>query len=258
MNLRIMTTNIWGNYFNNPPGNRKDNMYKVYEIYEPDIIGFQEVDKSWYESGMLEQLSAEYTFVGTSLCDNVVFVPLAFKKKYNLIAKGFEYLDYTTDTSKSIAWAVLSAEDKKFAVCNTHFWWMTGEVHDLVREKNAAQLSRLMKALAERFDCPVFAFGDMNCTCTSGVFTKVYPKAGVSMLYNEAIEKDDISSHHGDPVKNEDGSFTGAKTEKDHTHSIDHIVARGEGYKVLTYKIVTDQYALDATDHSPVYADIVL
>lgn len=47
-------------------------------------------------------------------------------------------------------------------------------------------------------------------------------------------------------------------TEKDHTYSIDHIVAYGEGYKVLTYKIVADQYALDATDHSPVYADIVL
>lgn len=241
MKLRIMTTNIWGNYFDNPPLVRKDNMYKVYESYEPDIIGFHEVDKIWYESGMLERLSAEYTLVGTSFYDNVVFVPLAFKKKYNLIANGFEYLDYTTDTSKSIVWAVLSADDKKFVVCNTHFWWMTGKEHDRVREKNAAQLSRLMKALAERFDCPVFAFGDMNCTCTSGVFTKVYPKARVSTLYNEAIEKDDISSHHGDPVRNEDGSFTGVKNEKDHTYSIDHIVAYSEGYTVLTYKIVVDQ-----------------
>lgn len=258
MNLRIMTTNIWGDYFNNPAEVRKENMYKVYESYQPDIIGLQEVEQTWYKSGMLERLSKEYTLIGTSLCENFVHVPLAFKKKYKLKANGFEFLDYTTDTSKSITWAVLSDEDKTFAVCNTHFWWMTGEEHDLVREKNAAQLSNLVRALAQRFDCPVFAFGDMNCKCTSGVFTKVYPNAGITQLWDEAVEKDDVSSHHGDPKKNADGSFTGSKTKNDHTHSIDHIVGYGEGYKVLRYRIVEEQYALDATDHSPVYADIVL
>lgn len=253
-----MTTNIWGDYFNNPAEARKDNMYKVYETYTPDIIGFQEVEHTWYKSGMLEKLAKEYTLIGTSMCDNFVFVPLAFKKKYKLKANGFEYLDYTTDASKSITWAVLSEEDKTFAVCNTHFWWMAGEEHDLVREKNAAQLAKLMKALAKRFDCPVFAFGDMNCRRSSGVFAKVYPNAGILPLYDEAVEKDDVSSHHGDPVKNPDGSFTGRKTDKDHTYSIDHIVGFGEGYKVLSYKIVEDQFALNATDHSPVYADIIL
>lgn len=258
MNLRIMTTNIWGDYFNNPANVRKDNMYKVYENYKPDVIGFQEVEKSWYKSGMLEKLAEEYTLIGTSLRDSFVYVPLAFKKKFRLKANGYEYLDYTTDDSKAITWAVIASYEKTFAVCNTHFWWMTGEEHDLVREKNAAQLAKLMKVLYERFNCPVFAFGDMNSCCTSKIFTKIYPNAGIAQLYDEASEKDNICSHHGDPIKNTDGSFSGQKTNKDHTHSIDHIVGFGEGYMVLRYKVVEEQYALDATDHSPVYADIVL
>lgn len=258
MNLRIMTTNIWGDYFNNPANVRKNNMYKVYENYQPDIIGFQEVENSWYKSGMFEKLAEEYTLIGTSICDNFVFVPLAFKKNFKLKANGYEYLEDTVDDSKAITWAVISNEDKTFAVCNTHFWWMEGEEHDLIREKNAAQLSKLMKVISERFHCPVFAFGDMNSRCTSHMFTKIYPNAGISQLYDEAVEKDNVCSHHGDPVKNSDGSFTGKKTDKDHTYSIDHIVGFGEGYKVLSYRIVEEQYALDATDHSPVYADILL
>lgn len=98
----------------------------------------------------------------------------------------------------------------------------------------------------------------MNCRCTTGVFTKVFPSAGITQLYEETDERDTVSTLHGDPVKNADGTFTGKKTDKDHTDSIDHIVGLGEGYKVLRYKVVEDQNALNATDHSPVYADIIL
>lgn len=42
--MRLMTTNIWGDYFDNPVDVREDNMYKVYENYSPDVIGFQEVN----------------------------------------------------------------------------------------------------------------------------------------------------------------------------------------------------------------------
>jgi endonuclease/exonuclease/phosphatase family metal-dependent hydrolase len=44
--------------------------------------------------------------------------------------------------------------------------------------------------------------------------------------------------------------------EFDYMASIDHIVGLGDGYKVLQYRVVEDQDALDASDHSPVFADI--
>lgn len=43
-----------------------------------------------------------------------------------------------------------------------------------------------------------------------------------------------------------------------HFSSIDHIVALGDNFKVLQYRVIEDKNALDASDHSPVYADICL
>lgn len=258
--MRIMTTNIWGDYFNNPVSVREDNIYKIYENYKPDIIGFQEIECNWYKSSIFKKLSENYYLIGTRLYDNDNFVPLAVKKSFKLKAQGFEYLAYTPDPSKAVTWAVLENKDGKvFGVCNTHFWWMTGnEEYEKIRVKNADQLSNLMKYIKERFSCPVFAFGDMNCRIESKVFSVVYPLNGIVHLYDVAEEKDDIGSLHGDPSRDEDGNFHGTKSGLDHTYSIDHMVATKGCYIIHKYGVVEDQYALDATDHSPVYVDVEL
>ena len=183
-------------------------------------------------------------------------VSFVYKKYLKLVSKGYEYLENTPDASKGITWAVLKREDDSlFAVCNTHFWWMTGPEHDVIRVDNANQLVNLMKALKNRYNCPVFAFGDMNTTLSSDVF-KVYCDNGLNHLYDIAESKDSVSSHHGDPVLGEDGKYHGKKTENDKNCSIDHIIALGSDIKVSQYRIIEDQKALDATDHSPVFADI--
>ena len=58
--MRIMTSNIWGNYFGNPPEERADGLIKTYERYLPDIIGFQEVKDDWYETKLFKKLSKKY------------------------------------------------------------------------------------------------------------------------------------------------------------------------------------------------------
>lgn len=254
--MRIMTSNIWGDYFGNPVDVRIDGIYGIYKKYNPDILGFQEITKRWYESGLFERLSDEYDFVGTEICGSNNFVPFAFKKNLKLIAKGYEYLVETPDVTKGISWAVLKREDDKvFAVCNTHFWWQTGPEHDEIRVKNAEQLTFVMKYLKERYSCPVFAFGDMNSVLSDKVFD-VYKKNGINHLHDLALEKDNVSSHHGDPVRQEDGSYKGSTTANDKSFSIDHIIALGDGFKTLQYRIIEEQDALDATDHSPVFVDI--
>ena len=256
--MRIMTSNIWGDYFGNPVDVRIDDIYEVYKKYDPDILGFQEITKRWYDSGLFERLSEEYDFVATEIFGSNNFVPFAFKKKFKLISKGYEYLDETPDVTKGISWAVLKGDDDKvFAVCNTHFWWKTGPEHDEIRAKNAEQLTYVMNFLAERYTCPVFAFGDMNSVLASKVF-EVYANNGIKHLHDIAEVKDNMSSHHGDPQKAEDGTFHGKKTSDDKSHSIDHMVALGNGFGILQYRIVEDQKALDATDHSPVFVDVIL
>lgn len=253
--MRIMTANIWGNYFDNPVSARDGDIIAVFDRYSPDVLGVQEIMGEWYESRMFPHLAKSYNFFGTEMYNPTNFVPMFAKKEYKMHAKGFEYYTDTPDDSKSITWAVLEKDGRTFAVCNTHFWWMTGEEHDRIRVINAEQLVSLMKYLNGRFECPVFAFGDMNTKISSDVF-KVYSENGIKHLYGIAEEKDDLTSHHGDPVKDENGKFHGRVLYKDHTHSIDHIIALGGGFKVKQYRIVTDSEALDATDHSPVCADI--
>ncbi|MBQ5816688.1 MAG: endonuclease/exonuclease/phosphatase family protein [Oscillospiraceae bacterium] len=255
--MRIMTSNIWGDYFKNPVDVREDFLYDVFKKYDADIIGLQEVTPNWYKGEMMTKwLPDEYMFVGTELTDNKNYVPFVYKKYLKLVSKGYEYLENTPDASKGITWAVLKREDDSlFAVCNTHFWWMTGPEHDVIRVDNAHQLVNLMKALKNRYNCPVFAFGDMNCVLASDVF-KVYAENDVQHMLDLAEKKCLVGSHHGDPVLGEDGRYHGTKTEKDKNLSIDHMVALGDGFKVLEYMIVEDQKALDATDHSPVYVDI--
>ena len=256
--MRIMTSNIWGDYFNNPVEDREKLLFDVFDRYKPDILGLQEMSKSWYESNLLEYLSEEYCFVGTEKYNNTNYVPLAYKKEYLLLAKGYERLLETTDKSKAITWAVLQDLDgKTFAVCNTHFWWKTGPEHDLIRIKNAQQLSVLMKSLEKKFACPVFAFGDMNTNINSCAF-QVYSEYNIKNLYDLALKRDDICSHHGDPKPDDLGILKGMKTEKDHSFSIDQLIGLCKDFHVLEYKVITDQDALDASDHSPVYVDIIL
>ncbi len=116
-----MTSNIWGDYFGNEVQIREDQLFDVYTKYAPDVIGFQEVTPGWYESSIFGKLSGEYSFIGTEVFDSNNYVPIAIKKKYSLIAKGFEYLENTPDQSKAITWAVVDDGEHKVAVCNTHF-----------------------------------------------------------------------------------------------------------------------------------------
>jgi len=255
--MRIMTSNIWGDYFGNPVDLRIGQILSVYRKYAPDILGLQEITPGWYRSGLFESLADEYVPVGTELVNQANYVPFLYKKHLKLLAKGYEYLTDTPDASKAITWAVLREEDKTFAVCNTHFWYKCGSEHDRIREINAFQLASLMSSLHGRWNCPVFAFGDMNTLVTSGVFT-VYGGCHIRHLWDLAEQKTDIGSHHGDPVRGEDGLYHGKTTEKPHTGSIDHIVALGETFAVPQYTVVEDQDALDATDHSPVFADVIL
>lgn len=254
--MRIMTSNIWGDYFGNPVDVRIDQILSVYRKYAPDILGLQEITKGWWQSGLFEALADTYAPMGTELTHHDNFVPFLYNKRLHPLAKGYEHLTDTPDPSKGITWAVFEDGETVFAVCNTHFWYKGGPEHDAIRVINAEQLSSLMEYIHGRWHCPVFAFGDMNTRCDSGVFT-VYGGHHIRHLWDLAETRTDICSHHGDPVKGEDGKYHGKKTTADHIGSIDHIVGLGQ-FAVQNYMVVEDQDALDATDHSPVYADVTL
>lgn len=273
-----MTSNIWGDYFGNPTAFRDEQLFGIYKKYDPDVIGMQEVTAGWYQSSLLKNLSADYYFIGTELFEPNNYIPLAIRKGSTLLAKGYEYIEQPYDVSKGITWAVVKMQDGRvIGLCNTHFWWMRGpepSEHTRCRNSNADQLSGIMRYINRRYSCPVFAFGDMNAAMPEAVFD-IYRSKGITHLIEMADQRDIACSNHGDPVRGDDGRYHGSKvsqerlvrmrrmfkldensSEFDYMASIDHIIGLGDGYKVLQYRVVEDQDALDATDHSPVYADI--
>ena len=277
--MRIMTHNIWGDYFKNPVEGRADGAFAIYQQYAPDVIGFQELTKSWNESELFERLSENYRFVGLDRFFANCYVPIAYKKNLTLLSFGFERFENVPDTSKSLCWAVFKNESgKSFGVCNAHFWFMSGfepeekkqgiargfgeiafftnEQHKNVRAENARQMIARMKKISKEYSCPVFGLGDMNCTRQSRVFDVVCQNEGVKYLYDFAKERDDICSIHGYPLSDGEGKWHGSMPNRDHMWSIDHIFAWGEAIDVQSYRVVTDQNALDVSDHSPVFTDV--
>ncbi len=256
--MRIMTSNIWGDFFGNPCEMRGAGLEAVYRKYSPDVIGFQEVTEGWYCEGLLDRLSDEYTLVDGR---PKYPTPIMFKKDmFDMIECGWEALtDVPGDSSKTITWAVLRTKDegKTVAVLNTHFWWMQrGEVDNSIRVINAKQLFARMEYLKKKYACKVFAFGDMNCNIKESAF-EYLNSVGVFCSVHIAEDFSKQSSHHGDPIRGEDDLYHGCVAVKDYTNSLDHIVTY-KGTNIKRQVVVEDREALDSTDHSPVYIDFEL
>ena len=50
MTIRLMTSNVWGNYFGNEVEVRDVQLLGVMKKYAPDVIGMQEVTAAWQAS----------------------------------------------------------------------------------------------------------------------------------------------------------------------------------------------------------------
>lgn len=258
--IRIMTSNIWGDYFGNEVETREKGLYDTYLKYSPDVLGFQEVTESWHNSRMMADLKKLYTILDDAADGYNNYTVLVFRTdRFELLESGFDIYTSTDDPSKTVQWAVLKekASGKALGVLNTHFEWRTGEQYDLARESNANELTDRMEYIKKKYGCEAFAFGDMNTGLTSSVF-EVFADRNVVHLSQMTESCSDFSSHHGNPVRGEDGLYHGTATEAPFEKSLDHMVALKGDFKVTEYAVVTDQPALDATDHSPVYVDIEL
>ncbi len=251
--MRIMTMNIWGDYFGNEVETRFDGIYNTAIKYSPDVLGLQEMTESWYKSGLLEKLS-DYKAIGFE--GN--FVPLLFKRDdFEMLECGYEQYADTPDPSKGITWAVLvyKKNGKRIAVFNTHWWWMEKDVkHDELRAKNAEQLYNRMMLVKKLYDAEPVAFGDLNAKDNSLGLNYLEDK-DIYSSYKMADKFSPMSSWHRNPERGEDGLYHGKTTDDDKGMSYDHIISEKGKLKISEQHVVEDQCVLDSTDHSPVYID---
>ena len=257
MQIRLMTSNIWGEYFGNPAGPRAPLLTKVFERYAPDILGLQEVCPHWWDSSLIPALSDKYAMSVAQTDEDVNYTPLFYRKERLELLSASRYLFHMElDPSKGWNYGVFRERlnRKVFAVFNTHFWWKPELRDDVIRRYNAMEMTAEMESIGRQFSCPVFFMGDLNCTCDSMAWNYL-ESHGWKTSFQCTEDYSSYSSHHGNPVIHPDGTCSGCTTEEPKERSIDHIGIPA-GIKVLRQCAVIDREALDSSDHSPVYADV--
>lgn len=257
MKVRLMTSNIWGDFFHNPVEPRAPLLAEVFNRWQPDILGLQEVGRSWWKSELFPELGKNYVQVPVENPEKLNCTPLFFREKqFELLDSGRHLFHEPLDYSKGWNCGVFRSrtDGKTFAVFNTHFWWKSELRDEVIRRYNAMETVAAMKQVGGKFSCPVFLMGDLNCRCDS--MTWEYLRAqGWQTSFFCTDHYSPYSSNHHDPVVHADGTCTGCTTDEPKENSIDHI-AIPAGVKVLCQHAVIDREALDSSDHSPVYADV--
>ena len=255
MKIRLMTSNIWGDFFHNPVEPRAPLLATVFERYFPDILGLQEVGPSWWESGLIPALSRTYTQVPVENPEKLNCTPLFYRAdRFELLESGRCLFHEPLDYSKGWNFGVFKSSGGTFAVFNTHFWWKKELRDEVIRRYNAMETVSAMKRIGEKYSCPVFLMGDLNCKCDSMTWEYLRSQGWQTSFFC-TDHFSPFSSNHHNPVVHADGTCTGCTTDEPKEDSIDHI-AIPAAIKVICQCAVIDREALDSSDHSPVYADV--
>ncbi len=222
---------------------RKVRLKQLVADYSPDLLGAQEVTKTWL--GIFEEyFGADYGIVGVSrdgeTAESGEWNPILYKKeRFTLKESGTFWL---TDTPNEVSmvegakcrrictWAILHDKVANLDIlyCNTHLDHTT----DAVRGVQATHLMNFIKRYEGQY--PIFLTGDFNTT--SG---KV-PYNTVTSVLADAHKKADADA----------SEVTG--TFHDYlkpTHEIDFCFFDDEKADAVAYRIQSDDYKGFVSDH---------
>lgn len=279
-NLRLMSHNIW-NCDNNLPAwqakgedcsaqARMPGMVRVYRETGPDIIGLQEVSLLQADlllRGLLDD-GQRYAMLWGK------FTPVIYRQdRLELVESEFytypEEMDgwdgeFNDVKSKSCSIAVFrDKQDGKLLVfATTHLWWKNNDpkAKNYQAGSDEARVYQLnmtmdrLEAYHEKYGCPVVLVGDLNSKYNSPVIQNALARE-FEHAHNIAVEfaDEDWGYHYcfGDGYK----PYEPAPFEK----AIDHILVKyaPAGF-VRRFERYTPEYYLPLSDHSPVFADVVL
>lgn len=257
--LRIMSHNIWCGAVHE----RDIQLSDIYHRYLPDVLGLQEMTPNLYESRLLTLVGDEYELLrheeAPGIEDNT---PLLLRKGvFNVIEHGWHlYRGLNNHKSKSLSWAVLEriSDGKRFGAVSTHFWWKKGPESDLARADDVYQMMAFVNYMKVKYNVPVVAMGDLNCTIGSLPYTSAVSAGAIDVRLCATESSDLRASHHAYGVLNEEtGKYENAPMAHGSClRSIDHMFLFGhKGFDVKVFRVVDEQDALDVSDHCPIYMD---
>lgn len=260
VNVKIMTSNVWADFFGNPVSPRDILLAEIIKERHPDAIAFQEMHQNWHAGELKPRLfSLGYAEVTPDLqgneynCTPVLYDTHRFRE----IRSYFHVYGGPNDlNSKSYTAVCLEEKESgaRIGMIATHFWYMWDEEGNAAREQNARELTDGFRLFD---DCAaVFCGGDFNCNEHSSPFS-ILEDAGIVTSHKIAGEViNPICTWHGDPVYDSETGTYSPSDRPDYPldHSLDHILVR-KGTKISRCEILTDRRARIISDHSPVIAE---
>ena len=254
--VRVMTTNTAADLFLTdlgwlPATHRTEIHAAVLAVYQPDLIGIQEVDEAWvkaypyYLSVLKDSYGLDYEWIHQYHRNLVNMTNIIYRKdKVELVdsdVKEFSYQHRSDYLIRVVTWAIFQMQgvDKPIALLNTH--WSGSESDSVIEIREECELIASLKATYEDFY--LFCTGDFN-THGGGSFE---PFKNASGLYDSR----EVAQANGTLASTHSGlhSVTG--------FPIDHIFINDD-ISVLKYDIVNVNNTLQISDHLPQYADYYL
>lgn len=256
--IRIMSHNIWCGEVHN----RDLHLAESYFRHAPDVLALQEMTQNLYDSRLLSLLEEKYELLKPDtqgLLDNT---PLLVRRGvFDVVKCGWHIYDgLNNHKSKSLAWAILRKTDdgSEIGVISTHYWWQAGPESDLARVYDAKQLTAYAHFMQVEYGVPVVAMGDLNMRIGAPGYIEMTSTGAMDMRMAAVEYASRSNTHHPYAVYNpESGEYeNGPMPKGSHLNAIDHMFVYGhEQLDVRVFNVVTEQEALDVSDHCPIYVD---
>lgn len=262
--LRIMSYNImaerWADFWGaSTPTTvqRAEILAAVLSLYQPDVIGMQEVDAPWiphltyYVNVLKEQYGIEYTLAMTTHEGKPNFNAILYRSdKMTAEAQGIEVTSWWESTSvyhmRNATWMKFKMGEKYFILVNGHYCNTNQEknIQDL-REK-----AELVNSLIDEYHVPVFCTGDFNSMLDSPQMEVFLAEAPLEHLLLQAKEL-------GVLINENSGIGNVGLNRITSDNYIDFVIGYGN-YTVKRYETVLSCMTKYASDHSPMVADVTL
>ena len=251
--MRIMDANILAEYDSwstlpegvpPVPGYRAEIFLAHLALYDPDVVGLQEVSPAWVKA-IREGLDPEqYALIGvTSETANENFSPILYRTdRYELV--DWDMYNYSVGNNarcRRVTWAVFEDREtgERFALANTH--WDGNNAQGL---RQSAEIAATINGIAAQYQCPVFSTGDYNSNENTDTYKQLMEMTG--MVNTKYVAEDQI---------NNIGSWHELNQDTPSALSCDHIFATDD-CRVLAFQTLMFYYQIHASDHAWLYADI--
>lgn len=249
-NVRIMSWNLLFNSADYPVSSRAPLAAEVIRAYMPDVIGTQETCPEWYEE-LSYLLSDSYRFVTRKNAKNGDnYSTLWYNTKtVRFVEWGVRnYTEGQNTTMRLVTWAVFERLDggERFVVTSTHWDVNSGGKYENRIMQQARELVALIEDIREEHPYPMFCAGDYNRVPGTNQYKSFIEWSGFSDAPNVAQS-----------YKRWQHTYHNVGESNFSVGLIDHIFCSPES-NVIFYNTIIDSYALDASDHCPVYIDVRL